>query len=217
MATGPATIDGIEWKSVYVSGSGTGIHTISTVPAGHLCVIRHLSIGCKSATMTADQVTDAGGNVVATLKLHNPGWSGDWIVMPAAGLTARWTTNVSSVSYGTATYALVKNDVFVMSGIHWRTKHITGLISGDNTMVAAPGAGRKVVALYWALTTDELTTGTDLLTWKSGSNSVGSFWITGIGCSGRYLVCNDNEALILNSNAAGTGTTGYVTYGVIAS
>lgn len=96
---------------------------------------------------------------------------------------------------------------------------INATADGDNTVVAAPGAGRRLVILGFLLTTTAAAADVVL---KSGATEKGRF-VTGAAGGGAVwdggpqnpaFQCGTNEAFIVN-NPAGVDTKGIVSYMVV--
>ena len=90
--------------------------------------------------------------------------------------------------------------------------------SGDNSIIAAPGAGKRIVIVHLTLNNPIGTTNT--VTFKSGANVLSGGVLLGATGGGLVeqtanqfpvLFCRANEAFIINLSAA-TSITGYLIY-----
>jgi hypothetical protein len=99
---------------------------------------------------------------------------------------------------------------------------VNATADGDNTIVAAPGAGRRLV-VYGLVLTGQTTAGVALLRSGAAGTIHGDFSLGtsgGVSLSatiefGPMIVCDTNAALILN-NSAGLDVRGIVVYGDLA-
>lgn len=95
--------------------------------------------------------------------------------------------------------------------------NVNAVNDGDQTILAAPGAGLAIVVFNFILT-GATTAGT--ATVKSGATTHGTFSLGtsgGVSLDGSVanplFVCEPNQALVVN-NSAGLDTKGMVVYGI---
>ena len=95
--------------------------------------------------------------------------------------------------------------------------NVSATADGDNTILAAPGAGLAIVVTNLVLT-GQTTAGSAIL--KSGSTTHGTFSLGtsgGISLDGSVaaplFICEPNQALVVN-NSAGLDTKGMIVYGI---
>jgi len=96
---------------------------------------------------------------------------------------------------------------------------ISATANGDNTVIAAPGAGLKLMILalrFYTVTTSGTCAfksgSTTLWEWRAGNGVTGKF----LGTLGGAVVCGTNEAFIVN-NATNVDHYGLVAYCVVAA
>lgn len=100
---------------------------------------------------------------------------------------------------------------------------VNATADGDNTVVAAPGAGKSILILGYNLR----AIGAGIAILKSGAAGSEIDSVTGVAAPGTRMqsgtvdqevgvgLVASNQALVIN-NAAGVDTTGYVAYRIIS-
>lgn len=99
---------------------------------------------------------------------------------------------------------------------------INATSDGDNTVIAAPGAGKRIIVIAFALSNVTAVAGT--ITLRSGTagtihatfQAPATVGVPVVSFAGRRdspaFICDNNTAFVLNNGGAGQDTSGFVTY-----
>lgn len=106
-------------------------------------------------------------------------------------------------------------------------KAVSATADGDNTLVAAPGVGLRILVLGYhfrftgpaggeAVTVKSGAAGTTHLVDVAGSTPFGVSRIyTGTDSDAGAFICDENAALVVN-NAVGVDTLGHITFRIVS-
>lgn len=104
--------------------------------------------------------------------------------------------------------------LFSLSSSEFKTASVEATADGENTVIAAPGAGKRIIVLGYAFT----ATAEGTITIKTSSGTKAKFNVAkqgGVAYAGNLecpaFVLSENKALVVE-NPAGVDTIGHITY-----